>query len=56
MSTVATFMLDDPAFVQSYFWIFDIDYTYMTEGIILCSIVFFFFIVTLVIANRKAYH
>jgi hypothetical protein len=50
------FYLVDPGFMKSYYSIYQVNYGYMSEGIILCVLIALFLIVTVGIVSRRAYH
>lgn len=42
--------------MKSYYSIYQLDYSYMSEGIVLCVVIALFLIVTVGIVSRRAYH
>jgi hypothetical protein len=56
ISATDEFYLADPTFMKSYYSIYQVNYGYMSEGIILCVLITLFLIVTVGIVSRRAYH
>ncbi len=50
------FELSDPIFTQSYFMIYEQNYSYMAQGIILSTVVFMFLLIAIGTLSRKVYH